>query len=140
MSFTYKRCLEKGFTSQQFENRFAHQLFLEPQKAANASAGSGKTMKCFVTGGAGFIGSNLVDRLLADGHHVVTYDNFSTGKKQFLEQASRHPLLRMITGDLLDRDRLNEAVVGSEFVFHLSANADVRFGTKNPERDLQQNT
>ncbi len=97
-------------------------------------------MKCFVTGGAGFIGSNLVDRLLAEGHQVVAYDNFSTGREEFLEKAYPHPAFKMVPGDLLDGERLNRAVRDSDFVFHLAANADVRFGTEHPRKDLEQNT
>ena len=94
----------------------------------------------FVTGGAGFIGSNLVDRLLADGHAVTAYDNFSTGQHRFLELARRHPNFGLIEADVLDDCKLTEAVRGHDFVFHLAANADVRFGTEHPRRDLEQNT
>jgi UDP-glucose 4-epimerase len=97
-------------------------------------------MKCFVTGAAGFIGSNLVDRLLAAGHQVVGYDNFSTGQEQFLEPALRHPAFQLVRGDLLEFAELARAVQGCEQVFHLAANADVRFGTEHPRRDLDQNT
>ena len=86
-------------------------------------------MKAFVSGGAGFIGSNLVDRLLDVGHEVTVYDNLSTGLLQFLEYARNFDRFRLVEGDLLD-----------EFVFHLAANADVRFGTEHPRRDLEQNT
>lgn len=97
-------------------------------------------MRCFVTGCAGFVGSNLVDRLLRAGHHVVGYDNFSTGREAFLEEADSHPRFRLIRGDTLDPDDLRAAMRGSEFVFHLAANADVRRGTEQPRRDLEQNT
>jgi UDP-glucose 4-epimerase len=97
-------------------------------------------MRYFVTGGAGFIGSNLVDRLLAGGYAVTAYDNFSTGQPPFLEQARRHPGFQLVEGDLLDQGRLTEALAGHDFVFHLAANADVRFGTEHPRRDLEQNT
>jgi UDP-glucose 4-epimerase len=96
--------------------------------------------KCFVTGAAGFIGSNLVDRLLDLGHQVVGYDNFSTGQEQFLQSALAHPSFRLIRGDLLSLDDLRKAMGDSECVFHLAANADVRFGTEHPRRDLEQNT
>lgn len=98
-------------------------------------------MSCFVvTGCAGFIGSNLVDRLLANGHQVTGIDNFSTGQRQFLEGALAHPNFRLVEIDLLDPDALKQAFAGGEAVFHLSANADVRFGTEHPRKDLEQNT
>ena len=97
-------------------------------------------MRAFVTGGAGFIGSNLCDRLLADGHGVTAYDNLSTGQPRFIEPATKHKNFRLIEGDLLDEPRLNDVVKGHDFVFHLAANADVRFGTQHPRRDLEQNT
>ena len=97
-------------------------------------------MKAFVSGGAGFIGSNLVDRLLDVGHEVTVYDNLSTGLLQFLEYARDFDSFRLVEGDLLDEGSLSEAISGHEFVFHLAANADVRFGTEHPRRDLEQNT
>ena len=97
-------------------------------------------MKAFVSGGAGFIGSNLVDRLLDLGHEVTVYDNLSTGLLQFLEYAKDYDRFRLVEGELLDEDTLSEAIAGHEFVFHLAANADVRFGTEHPRRDLEQNT
>jgi UDP-glucose 4-epimerase len=100
----------------------------------------GDIMQAFVTGAAGFIGSNLVDRLLDMGHTVVGYDNFSTGSKLFLRDAMTHDEFRLIVGDLLDTDKLNRAVRGVDVVFHLAANADVRFGLDHPRKDLEQNT
>jgi UDP-glucose 4-epimerase len=97
-------------------------------------------MKYFVTGAAGFIGSNLVDRLLTDGHDVVGYDNYSTGLQRFLENALPNPRFRMVKGDLLNATAMREAMDGCDFVFHLAANADVRFGADDPRRDLDQNT
>lgn len=97
-------------------------------------------MKCVVTGAAGFIGSNLVDRLLQDGHRVVGIDNFSTGLPQFLKNARENSLFTLIEGDLLNQDFLNVAMQGNDIVFHLAANADVRFGINHPDKDLQQNT
>ncbi len=97
-------------------------------------------MRYFVTGGAGFIGSNLVDRLLAAGHEVTAYDNFSTGQRRFLEAALQNSRFQLIEGDLLNLPALQQAIAGHDFVFHLAANADVRFGTHHPDRDLQQNT
>jgi UDP-glucose 4-epimerase len=97
-------------------------------------------MHCLVTGGAGFIGSNLVDRLLAEGHSVTAYDNFSTGQERFLEPARASSRFSLVRGDLLDAEALARAMRGVEFVFHLAANADVRFGTEHPRKDLEQNT
>jgi UDP-glucose 4-epimerase len=94
----------------------------------------------FVTGAAGFIGSNLVDRLLADGVRVVGWDNFSTGMEQFLEGAMRHPAFSLVRGDNLDLPALSKAMAGCEAVYHLAANADVRFGTEHTRKDLEQNT
>ncbi len=97
-------------------------------------------MRVFVTGAAGFIGSNLVDRLLSTGHEVIGYDNFSTGREDFLDGAGRSPRFQLHRGDLLDQQSLARAMAGAELVFHLAANADVRFGTQHPTKDLEQNT
>ena len=94
----------------------------------------------FVTGAAGFIGSNLVDRLLAEGKTVVGWDNFSTGQRKFLDGALKHPHFKLIEGDNLDLPALTKAMAGCDTVFHLAANADVRFGLEHPAKDLQQNT
>jgi UDP-glucose 4-epimerase len=96
--------------------------------------------KAFVTGCAGFIGSNLVDRLLADGVPVVGWDNMSTGQQRFLENAGTSKGFTLIRGDNLDLPALTLAMKGCDFVFHLAANADVRFGTEHTRRDLEQNT
>lgn len=97
-------------------------------------------MKIFVTGAAGFIGSSLVDQLLARGDEVTGWDNFSTGQKRFLEQAGKDSRFRLIEGDNLDGVALTAAMAGCETVFHLAANADVRFGLDRPRNDLEQNT
>lgn len=93
-----------------------------------------------VTGCAGFIGSNLVDRLLQNGHEVVGVDNLSTGLMRFLTSAIGNPRFRFVQADLLDLPALVAAFSGGEAVFHLAANADVRFGTQHPRKDLEQNT
>lgn len=97
-------------------------------------------MRCLVTGAAGFIGSNLTDRLLAAGHCVVGYDNLSTGQRPFLNDAQKSEHFTFVEGDLLDVTRLREAMSGVDIVFHLAANADVRFGPDHTFRDLEQNT
>ena len=98
-------------------------------------------MKYFITGGAGFIGSNMADRLLSEPENeVVVYDNFSTGRKEFLEDALKNPRFTLVVGDTLDLEAMTKAMEGCEFVFHFAANADVRMGCEHPSKDLQQNT
>ncbi len=94
----------------------------------------------FVTGAAGFIGSTLVDRLLADGVQVTGWDNLTTGQRRFLADAERHPKFQLVRGDNLDVPALTAAMKGADFVFHLAANADIKDGWKHPEKDLHQNT
>jgi UDP-glucose 4-epimerase len=96
-------------------------------------------VRALVTGGAGFIGSHLVDRLLSAGHEVTAYDNLSTGRRRFLEEAGTRPGFVLVEGDILDTPRLVRALQGHQQVFHLAANADVRRGTDHPRRDLEQN-
>jgi UDP-glucose 4-epimerase len=91
--------------------------------------------RALVTGGAGFIGSNLADALLARGVEVVVYDNFSTGHRAFVP-----PAAELVEADVLDRDTLTQAMQGCDTVFHLQANADVRHGLERPRVDLEQNT
>jgi UDP-glucose 4-epimerase len=97
-------------------------------------------LRSFVTGAAGFIGSNLVDRLLTDGNEVTGFDNLSTGREAFLRDAQAFSTFRLHRGELSDPDALARAMSGCEIVFHLAANADVRFGPERPRRDLEQNT
>lgn len=98
-------------------------------------------MKCFfITGAAGFIGSNLVDLLLAEGKTVVGWDNFSTGQEPFIVNALKNHNFKLIRGDNLDLPALTFAMAGCDTVVHLAANADVRFGLNHPRKDLEQNT
>jgi UDP-glucose 4-epimerase len=93
-----------------------------------------------VTGCAGFIGSNLVEKLLALGHQVIGVDNFSTGQRRFLENAFSNSKFKLYEVDLLDIKTLKQVFNGGSMIFHLAANADVRFGTDHPRKDLEQNT
>lgn len=97
-------------------------------------------MRYLVTGGAGFIGSSVADRLLRLGHAVTVFDNFSTGLKPFTGEASNSPHYRLVEGDLLDQRSIISAAEGCNFIFHFAANADVRFGADHPRKDLEQNT
>ena len=93
-----------------------------------------------ITGCAGFIGSNLVDRLVDEGRFVIGVDNFSTGQRRFLDGALGDSNFRLVEMDLLELDALKAAFAGADEVYHLAANADVRFGTEHPRKDLEQNT
>lgn len=93
-----------------------------------------------ITGGAGFIGSNLAGRLSGAGVQVVIVDDFRTGRREFLDSALRRPGVRLVQGNVLDAAVLEDAVAGCDWVFHLQANADVRRGLEHPWRDLEQNT
>lgn len=94
----------------------------------------------FVTGAAGFIASHAVDALLRDGAEVIGWDNMSSGNDEFLDDARRSGRFHLIQGDVLDLPALAGAMSGTDLVCHFSANADVRFGTDHPRRDLDQNT
>src|SRR5260221_4987022 len=97
-------------------------------------------IKAFVTGAAGFIGSTLTERLVAEGCQVVGWDNLSTGQLEFLAAAGQEGNFQLIRGDNLDLLALTKAMAGCTQVFHLAANADVRFGLEHPNKDLHQNT
>lgn len=96
--------------------------------------------KVIVTGAAGFIGSTLVDSLLNQGIEVLGIDNFSTGRIQFLKEAKLNPKFTLLEEDLYSGQELSSVFIGMDAVFHLAANADVRFGPDHPGRDLEQNT
>lgn len=97
-------------------------------------------MKVLVTGGAGFIASNLVQRLAERGDEVVVYDNFSTGQRPFIDPILKsQQRVKLVEADLLDANRILAASRGCEAVFHFAANADVRHGLDDPHRDLNQN-
>jgi UDP-glucose 4-epimerase len=93
-----------------------------------------------ITGGAGFIGSHLADRLRADGAEVAIVDDFRTGCREFVADLVDDPGVTLYEGDVLDQALLERAFAGCDWVFHLQANADVRHGLEHPRRDLRQNT
>ena len=95
-------------------------------------------MTILVTGGAGFVGSHLVDRLVAHEQDVRVFDNFSSGRKEFL---SHHgDSVQIFTGDLLDLEAVKTAMKGVQMVYHLAANPDIRLGTEVTDTDLKQGT
>src|SRR3984885_5775256 len=96
--------------------------------------------RAFVSGGAGFIGSHIADRLVKAGVHVTIYDNFSTGQESFISHHADNPKVKVVRADILDSERLNREIAGCDFVFHLQANADVRGGIQRTQVDLEQNT
>jgi len=89
-------------------------------------------MKCFVTGGAGFIGSHLVDRLLEQQHDVTVFDNLSSGKKAFLAHHLENDNFLFIKADLIDQGRIERELADHDIVFHIAANPDVRSGAETP--------
>jgi len=93
----------------------------------------------FITGGAGFIGSHLVDRLINSGA-ITVYDNLSSGRKEFIQHHLNRNNFHFIQADLLDFDILNQAIADHDMVFHLAANPDVKAGSTNTNLDLQQGT
>ncbi len=100
--------------------------------AASIASFSGR--RVLVTGGAGFVGSTVADRLLAQGAEVSILDNFSTGWRQFVPARAR-----LVEGDLLDPAAVRRALEGCEFVFHLAANADVKDNLLQPRKCIEQN-
>jgi len=93
-----------------------------------------------VTGGAGFIGSHLAERLRAGGAEVTIVDDFRTGRREFIAPLLEDPGVTLYEGDVLDDALLKRAFEGCDWVFHLQANADVRYGLERPRQDLEQNT
>jgi len=93
-----------------------------------------------VTGGAGFIGSHLVDALVEQGKKVRVIDNFSSGREEFLAHHGGEGMVEIRRGDLLDREIVNSAMDEIETVHHLAANPDIRLGTEVTDTDLRQGT
>ncbi|MDG1540089.1 MAG: NAD-dependent epimerase/dehydratase family protein [Candidatus Thalassarchaeaceae archaeon] len=93
-----------------------------------------------VTGGAGFIGSHLVDALVEQGKEVRVMDNFSSGREEFLAHHEGSGSVEVYRGDLLDQEAVITAMEGIEAVHHLAANPDIRLGTEVTDTDLRQGT
>ena len=97
-------------------------------------------MKCFVTGGAGFIGSHLVDKLITQGHEVTVFDDLSSGKKEFISHHYDNEHFLFIKADLINKNRVEKEIKGHDVVFHIAANPDVRSGADDPsiaEKDIK---
>lgn len=99
-----------------------------------------KKQKIFVTGGAGFVGSNLVEELLKEKAKVIVYDNLSLGRKEFITPFLKNPNFKFIKADLLNKNKLEKAIKSSDIVFHMAANSDIPLGTKYPEVELKSGT
>ena len=95
-------------------------------------------MKILVTGGAGFIGSYIVDRLMRDNNEVTVFDNLSEGKKEFIEHHLDKDNFKFIEADLKDLDTVKAAMKGHEVVFHLGANTDIRLGIEETGLHLEE--
>ncbi|MDX1611737.1 MAG: NAD-dependent epimerase/dehydratase family protein [Candidatus Thermoplasmatota archaeon] len=94
-----------------------------------------ETRQALITGGAGFIGSHLVDRFVDEGWEVTVYDNFTSGKRSFLEGSPA----TVVEADCLDAQALIDAASGCEVIVHAAADPDVRIGVDNPTRHFEQN-
>jgi len=98
-------------------------------------------MKALITGGAGCIGSDLAEALVARGDHVIVFDNLSSGKLEHIAHLLERPNFEFVEGDLLDHAKLRAIMPGVEMVWHLAANPDVKFTPGDPtDKDLKQNT
>lgn len=94
---------------------------------------------CLVTGGAGFIGSHLTERLLASGHQVTVVDDFSTGRSENLAAFESHPGLKLMHGSITDQLLLAEAIRGMDVVYHLAAAVGVKLVAEDPVRTIETN-
>lgn len=95
--------------------------------------------KILVTGGAGFIGSNLVDRLMERGNRVLVFDNLSSGKMEFIKHHLENPDFTLMKGDLLDHEAIERACKDADMVYHVAANPDVKLGASDTKVHFDQN-
>jgi len=98
-----------------------------------------KIRNVLITGGAGFIGSHLVDRLIKN-HNVTVYDNLSSGKKEFISRHFDNKNFSFIEDDLLDLENLKKDMKNQDAVFHFAANANIVLGSEKTDTDLKQGT
>jgi len=96
-------------------------------------------VRVLVTGGAGFIGSHLVDRLVSEGYTVRVIDNLSSGRLENLKRHIESKNIELMIGDLKDPEVALRAVEGVEVVFHFAANPEVKVSTTNPEVHFREN-
>ena len=94
-------------------------------------------MKCLVTGGAGFVGSHLIERLLLDNHMVVCLDDFSTGKRKNLDTIKKQ--IKVVEGDIRETDIVGEVIKDIDYVFHLAAQISVNRSVREPRFDASVN-
>ncbi len=97
-------------------------------------------MRTLVTGGAGFIGSHLVDRLVSRGDEVIVVDNLSSGVKEFIQGHIDSGAVDFRLVDMKNLDELKPTLEGVDMVFHLAANPDIRLGTRITDTDLKEGT
>ncbi len=95
--------------------------------------------KIIVTGGAGFIGSQIVDRLLNLGNQVTVIDNLSSGKMEFLKAHAGDPNFKFVKLDILEKEKLKKTIAEANMIYHLAANPDVRLGADDTRVHLEQN-
>jgi UDP-glucose 4-epimerase len=107
-----------------------------PTKEGNVTQGI-NLGKCFLTGGAGFIGSHLGDRLLKEGNEVTVYDNLSSGKLENIKQNMKDKNFHFIKADMLDFETLKQSMQGHDLIWHLGANTDIPGGIRDTEMDLK---
>jgi UDP-glucose 4-epimerase len=96
-------------------------------------------VRALITGGAGFIGSHLVEALLAAGHEVAVLDDLSTGRVENLAVVTGHPRLELNTGSVTDEDLVRKLVAGADVVYHLAAAVGVRLILDRPVGTIETN-
>ena len=96
----------------------------------------GKSIRGFIAGGAGFIGSNLTRRLIELGWDITVYDNLSMGRKDFIKVFFKNKQFEFVKGDLLNSKLLHKHIKGHDVVFHFAASSDISLGTKKTDLDM----